>query len=96
MNDADFHKEYDRLANGKVQVGELPPWMHVHGRAACYIAQGPYSKLGEMWQEFMRKVRASKLAVIGPPGDVYVCDPEKHEGDRERTLTTIMWAPMKD
>ena len=65
------------------------------GRVAWYVAQGPYAKLGDMWQEFMRKVRASKLPVTGPPGDVYVCPPEVHKGASERTLSTIMWAPLK-
>jgi len=95
MPDADFHKQYDRFANGSVQTGELPPWMHVHGRVAWYVAQGPYSKLGEMWQEFMKNVQASKLPVMGPPGDVYLCDPKDHPGESERKIITIIWAPMK-
>ena len=91
----EFHKSYDRIANGEVQAGTLPAHLHIQGRVAWYVAQGPYSKLGDMWQEFMRKVRASNLPVMGPPGDLYVCDPEEHRGPAEKTLSTIMWAPLK-
>ena len=95
MKCAEFHRQYNRHANGDVQVGELPPWMHVQGRVAWYVAQGPYSQLSDMWQVFMGKVQGSKVPVLGPPGDVYVCDPEDHEADAQRTLITILWAPMK-
>ena len=91
----EFHRQYDRIANKDIQIGELPDHMHVRGRVAWYVAQGPYADLGDMWQEFMRKVRASKLPVTGPPGDVYVCDPEEHKGAQGKSLSTIMWAPMK-
>jgi len=90
----EFHRANDRIANGEVQAGKLPPFMHVEGRVACYVAQGSYSKRGEMWREFMTKVRAQKLPVMGPPGDIYVCDPEEHK-DTQETLSTIMWAPLK-
>jgi len=96
VNDADIHEQFDRFANGEVHVGELPPWTRVRGRAAWYVAQGPYSDLGGMWAEFMSKVRASNLSVTGPPGDVYVDDPEDHQADGQRRLITILWAPMKD
>src|SRR3989454_11305198 len=89
-----FHKAYDRIANGEIQAGKLPPYMHVEGRVAWYVAQGPYSKLGDMWREFMTKVRTQELPVLGPPGDIYVCDPQEHK-DAPDTLSTIMWAPLK-
>ena len=90
----EFHKTNDRIANGEVQTGKLPPYMHVEGRVAWYVAQGPYSKLGDMWREFMTKVRTQELPVLGPPGDIYVCDPQEHK-DAPDTLSTIMWAPLK-
>jgi len=43
----------------------------------------------------MKKVQASKLPVMGPPGDVYLCDPKDHPGESERKIITIIWAPMK-
>ena len=93
----DVHREYDRIANGQVLFGELPPWTHVRGRVAWYVFQGPYSGLGDAWQEFMRKAHASgPVALSGPPGDVYVCDPADHPGDRAATMTTIFWAPLKE
>ncbi len=95
MKCADVHKQFDRYANGKVQVGELPAWMHVQGKVAWYVAQGPYAKLSDMWREFMRKTQGSKIVAAGPPGDVYVCDPDDHVADSQQKLTTIFWAPVK-
>jgi hypothetical protein len=43
---SDVHKQFDKFANGKVQAGELPNWMHVSGKVAWYVFQGPYSELG--------------------------------------------------
>ena len=86
----EFHQGYDRFANKDVRVGELPVWMHVAGRVAWLVAQGPYAKMPEMWREFHHKVHAKGLTVHGPPGDVYVCDPDDHTGERERSLSTIL------
>jgi len=36
-----------------------------------------------------------KLKVHGPPGDIYVCDPDDHKGDRERTQSTVLWVPIE-
>jgi hypothetical protein len=41
----DIHKQYDKFANGTVQVGELPEWMHIKGKVAWCVFQGPYSEL---------------------------------------------------
>ncbi len=43
----------------------------------------------------MTKVHAQKIRPIGPPGDVYVCDPDDHEADGGANLTTILWAPLE-
>ncbi len=91
----EFHKAYDRFANKDVQVGELPAWTRVQGQVAWFVAQGPYAKLSEMWPEFHGKVGAKRLKVHGPPGDIYVCDPDDHKGDRERTLCTVLWVPIE-
>jgi hypothetical protein len=91
----EVHEMFDRHANAEVQAGELPPWTHIQGRVVWYVYQGSYSKLGEAFGEFMRKAsKAYPGKTRGPPGDVYVCPPEEHRGDRERTLTTIIWAPL--
>ena len=50
-----IHRAYDGLANGAVQVGELPEWMRVRGRVAWYVYAGSYRDIGEKgWQVFMR------------------------------------------
>ncbi|MFI5415586.1 MAG: hypothetical protein ACHQ16_08085 [Candidatus Lutacidiplasmatales archaeon] len=93
----EVHAEFDRHANGDVQAGELPSWLHVRGRVVWYVYQGSYSQLGEGFREFMGKAsRAFPEKLQGPPGDVYVCPPEEHQGDLERTLTTILWAPLAE
>jgi hypothetical protein len=43
---SDVHKQFDKFADGKVQVGELPKWMHVSGKVAWKVFQGPYNELG--------------------------------------------------
>src|SRR3989475_10370931 len=88
----EFHRANDRIANGEVQAGKLPPFMHVEGRVAWYVAQGSYSKLGEMWREVMEKVRAQKPPVMGPPGGIYVCDPEGDQ-DTEEAPSPDIWGP---
>jgi hypothetical protein len=92
-----MHAEWDRLANGDVQSGELPPWTHVTGPVLWYVAQGPYAGIGEAWTLFMKKAHARFPAVelSGPPGDVYVCDPADHAGAGASRLTTLMWAPVR-
>jgi len=42
---SDVHKQFDKFADGKVQVGELPKWMHVSGKVAWNVFQEPYSEL---------------------------------------------------
>lgn len=89
-----LHKDYDRLANAGVNVGELPRWMRVQGKVAWYVFEGPYSRLAEGWDAFHRKVAATKRTdLVGPPGDVYVCDPNEHEADPEKTIT-ILFMPL--
>src|SRR2546428_5774336 len=90
----EFHRANDRIANGEVQAGKLPPFMHVEGRVAWYVAQGSYSKLGEMWREVMKKNPAQKVPGVGPPWGIYVFDPG---GDKDppETLSTIKWGPPK-
>ena len=91
----EIHREFDGFANGSVQIGELPPWTHVRGRMAFYVYQGPYNGLGDAWQDFARKKGALDLEFHGPPGEVYVCDPSDHPGDAQKTMLTILWAPLK-
>jgi hypothetical protein len=89
------HREYERHACGKVQIGSLPTWMHVNDQVAWYVFKGPYSSLPEAWNEFMKKARSLSTAKLsGPPGDVYLCDPIEHKGD-EKSMITILWAPVK-
>lgn len=93
---AAIHAEYDRLANGPLQLGELPAWMNVRGRVAWSVYQGSYEGLGLAWAAFMHTVGARYGAKMsGPPGDVYVCDPADHTDDTGR-MTTILFAPVND
>ena len=93
---SDVHKLFDKLANGKVQVGELPKWMHVSGKVAWYVYQGPYSELGSKgFSTFWRKFGEAKLEMAGPPGDVYVCSPDCDEADKQTKMLTIIWCPIK-
>ncbi len=91
-----FHSEFDRLANGEVQIGQLPAWMHVNGRVAWYVFQGPYSGISKGWSEFWAKFRKAGLSIEGAPGDVYVCPPDEHKDEDQRTLISILWAPLKE
>lgn len=89
------HKNYDKHANGKTQVGSLPSWMHVEGRVAWYVFRDSYQMLPDGWTKFMEKVRSlSNIKLAGPPGDVYVCNPMEHKGD-EKSMITILWIPVK-
>lgn len=93
----EIHQAYDAMANSDVQMGELPPWMHVQGTVAWYVFQGPYAELSNAWAAFMQKALAADAGEIaGPPGDVYVCDPLDHLSEAQETLTTILWVPLKD
>ncbi|MBI4416714.1 MAG: hypothetical protein HY557_07005 [Euryarchaeota archaeon] len=62
---------------------------------AWYAYQGPYAAIGSAWQTFMTKVHAQKIRPIGPPGDVYVCDPDDRKADGGAKLTTILWALLE-
>jgi hypothetical protein len=45
----------------------------------------------------MRKLQTEKPGPFaGPPGDVYVCDPDDHEADEQRELITILWTPLRE
>jgi hypothetical protein len=92
----DIHKQYDKFANGAVQVGELPEWMHIKGKVAWYVFQGPYSELGSKgFRTFWKKFSEAKLKMNGAPGDVYICPPESHEADKQAKMLTIIWCPIK-
>src|SRR3989442_2738751 len=85
----EFHRANDRIANGEVQAGKLPPFMHVEGRVAWYVAQGSYSKLGEMWREVLTKNRAPKIPGVGAPGGNYSFDPAGDQGNRQTRLPLL-------
>ena len=91
-----LHADYDRLANGSVQAGELPDWMHVRGRVAWQVYEGPYDGLGKGWARFMEALHAEyRDRLAGPPGDVYACDPNDHQGEQQKDMITILWCPLK-
>jgi len=95
---SDVHKQFDRFANGEVQVGELPKWMRVSGKVAWYVYQGSYSEISSKgFGVFWKKAEAikAKLQMDGPPGDVYVCSPSCHEEDKQAKMLTILWCPVK-
>lgn len=90
------HREYDRFANGKIQTGTLPSSMHVNGKVAWYVFQGPYRGLADAWTKLGKELQAMGPGKFsGPPGDVYACTPADHKGSEEK-LITILWAPMKE
>ena len=79
-----LHRQYDSIANGPVQVGELPDWMNLRGRVIWYVYAGPYKDISEEgWGVFMQKVMSSDMKPRGTPGDVYVCDPDDHKADHQ-------------
>jgi hypothetical protein len=91
----DIHRQFDALANGALQVGELPAWTRVQGKVAWYVFQGPYGGMSEGWRQFWHKYRDAKLGHFnGVPGDLYVCPPEMHEADHGAKLTTILFVPL--
>lgn len=90
------HAELDRLADGAVQVGVLPEWTRVQGKAAWFVARGPYSELGKVWETFHYKVEAARGGrPAGPAGDVYACRPEDHADDQQAGLLTILYLPVE-
>ena len=97
MRFSEAHHEYDPYANGEVQIGQLPSWMHISGKVAWYVYQGPYAGMPKGWSEFHKKVGSTvKSKPSGPPGDVYICDPDDHKVEAQETLLTILWMPVKD
>lgn len=89
------HRQLDKLANGSLQVGTLPEWTRVQGRAAWFVWRGPHNMLGEAWTFFHRKVRAAEPGPpAGPPGEVFVCRPQDHTSDGEARLLTILYLPL--
>ena len=71
--------------------------MRVNGKVAWYVFQGSYEGLSKGWSEFKKKAHnAVSSKLVGPPGDVYVCDPEEHKEKGQGTMITILWAPVKD
>jgi len=91
----DAHKAYDAKANRAIEVGELPAGLHVVGRVAWYVYQGPYSELSiNGWDVFWRKFATSNMKMEGAPGDVYVCSPGWHKEDHQAKMLTIIWAPV--
>ena len=94
---SEVHREYDRHANGLLQLGPLPDWMHVNGKTAWYVYQGSYRGLPEAWAKFGRMLQALKTEKFtGPPGDVYVSDPMDRQGPAEVKKITILWAPLRE
>lgn len=70
---SDVHKQFDKFANGKAQVGELPKWMHVSGKVAWYVHQGPYSELGSKgFSTFGRSLEVQNWRWMVPP-EMFTC-----------------------
>jgi hypothetical protein len=92
----EIHKDYDSKANREIQLGELPPFMHVKGRVAWYVYQGPYEHISSKgWDVFWQKFAARNVKMEGAPGDVYVCSPSCHKEDRQAKMLTVLWAPIE-
>ncbi len=88
------HAQFDSIANEEAQTGELPEWMHVRGKAFWWVYQGFYDDLGAAWSTFHLKGGEAGVKMMGPPGDIYVCDPDDHEDDPEKMLT-VLWTPIE-
>lgn len=88
------HRELDHLANGSVQLGPLPEWTRVKGKAAWIVLRGSYSQLPGAWSSFPQRA-AERLGGPpgGPAGDVYVCSPMEHAGAAESGMLTILYVP---
>jgi len=89
------HNQFDRYANGELQVGVLPSWTRVQGKVAWFDWRGPLNMLGEAWVFFHRRVRAiAPGQPAGPPGEVFICRPEDHAADQQTKLLTILYLPV--
>ena len=93
----DMHEMFAHLANGEIQVGELPHSLRVSGKVAWYVYKGTYDELGTRgFPDFWRKYAAMKLKMNGPPGDIYVCSPECHrKRNDEKNMLTLIWCPVE-
>lgn len=91
-----FHREFDRFANGALETGVLPAGMHVRGKVAWSVYQGPYEGLGPAMQRFIGQVMGAHHGpVVGPMGDVYPCDPREHTGADAARLSTVFWMALE-
>ncbi len=90
----EVHKQFDSIANADPQVGRLPEWMHIQGKAFWWVYQGSYEGLGDAWRAFGEMFLSSDIKGAGPPGDLYVCDPADHEDNPEKIIT-ILWMPAR-
>lgn len=88
------HKQFDDVANAGGQVSELPGWMYVRGKAFWWVYQGSYDDLPAAWRTFHGKAKEAGVVLAGPPGDVYVCDPDDHQDDAAKILT-VLWVPVE-
>jgi hypothetical protein len=89
------HTEYDRYANGELQAGLLPAELHVQGRVAWYVPQGPSSTIARAFPAFLERVQSKYPGQVrGTPGDVYVGSPDDHRGAAESSLMTLFWVPL--
>jgi hypothetical protein len=84
------HAEFDQVGTGKIHIGSLPEWTSVHGQVAWSLSKGPYDKLPDAWDSFMKE--AMKHPARGPPGDVYLCTPGEHEAER---MLTVLYLPVR-
>jgi len=89
-----FNKS-DKFANGKVQAGELPNWMHVSGKVAWYVFQGPYSELGSKGfsvrmsvPEFVCEVSPTSFFMTQPFEETYATQPYFTQKDDFRNTYT--------
>ena len=91
----EMHRQFGALANGDVQIGELPAWTRIHGRVAWYVYSGPYSELGEKgWRAFWTKFTTAPATMGGVPGDLYVCSPDAHVEEGQKDMLTLLFAPV--
>lgn len=89
----DAHRQFDAIANGEAKVGKLPDWIHVRGKAFWWVFQRTYESMAKAFETFRTKAGPAGVQPVGPPGDVYVCDPDEHREDPERILT-VLWVPV--
>lgn len=93
-NCSEAHAQYDPIANGDGQVGSLPDWLRVQGKVFWWVHQGAYQGLGAAWTVFHAKAAGAGVRPAGPPGEVYVCDPDDHR-DRPEEILTLLWIPVE-